>query len=204
MEKNKLYEKLVSQDFRGEQEKVIRAVKNLLFQCNEEADAGKGSRIYRISARIKSAESILEKLGKKHYEMDYEDGVNRLNDLAGIRAVCPRLDDVYAIRKQVLKSREVRVLKEKDYILCPKPTGYASLHLILEVPVRGERKRAELQIRTVAMDYWSSLEHKMVYKKGDKADRFVGKRLQSYAKILTKLDLRLLEYEKEETVSLLE
>lgn len=181
-----LYQKLSSAEFKREQEEAVSVVRSLLYEWNQEEIMRAGKYVIRsISSRIKSPGSILEKMRKKKYEMDYNKGVKLLNDLAGVRAVCFYMEDIYALRERILACDRVKVVTEKDYIRSPKKTGYQSLHFILETEVGsfGEKRRVELQIRTVAMDYWWDLEHKMVYKKGERVERM------------------LLELKKEEAVS---
>ena len=124
--------------------------------------------IHQIQRRVKSPESILEKLSRKGYDLSTESAMENLNDIAGIRVICSYIDDIYTVKKLLSKQNDIEVIKEVDYIKAPKPNGYRSLHLVLRVPVffsdRMEKVKVEVQIRTIAMDFWASLEHQMKYK----------------------------------------
>lgn len=169
----------------------------MLWEWNwQEQERQKRMPLRYTTGRVKTAGSIVEKLKRKGYDMSLQ-GAERLHDLSGVRAVCFYLDDVYRLREYILSREEITVLEEKDYIARPKKTGYQSLHMILEL----ETGIAELQIRTVAMDYWSSLEHPVIYKKGRNADQQIGRKLTAYAGFLRRVDGMLvamrIEQEKE-------
>ena len=122
-----------------------------------------------ISCRLKSPKSIIEKLERKGFELSVKSIEENLNDVAGIRVICSFPDDIYILSKRLCSQDDIRVIEIKDYIKNPKPNGYRSLHLILEIPIflLTEKKymRVEVQFRTIAMDFWASLEHKVRYKK---------------------------------------
>ena len=124
--------------------------------------------IEHIKARIKSSESIVKKLKRYGYESTIENMITYVNDIAGIRIICSFTSDIYRIADMVANQKDIKVLSIKDYITYPKASGYKSYHMILSVPVylsdRIEETKVEMQIRTVAMDFWASLEHKMHYK----------------------------------------
>lgn len=124
--------------------------------------------IHHIESRLKTTESIEEKLMRLDKEISIASAKENLFDIAGIRVVCNFIDDVYAVADMLTSQSDVRLLTEKDYIKNPKPNGYRSLHLILEVPIflseRTVPVRIELQLRTIAMDFWASLEHQLRYK----------------------------------------
>ena len=124
--------------------------------------------IHHIESRLKTTESIEEKLMRLDKEISIASARENLFDIAGIRVVCNFIDDVYAVADMLTSQSDVRLLTEKDYIKNPKPNGYRSLHLILEVPIflseRTVPVRIELQLRTIAMDFWASLEHQLRYK----------------------------------------
>ena len=126
------------------------------------------SPIHHIDTRLKSAKSILGKLQKKNMELTLNSACNNIFDIAGIRVVCPYIKDVYLIRDRILAQDDVQVMNIKDYIEKPKPNGYRSLHMTIRVPVYFMNKKqfvpVELQIRTLAMDLWASLEHDIKYK----------------------------------------
>ena len=148
-----------------------------------------------IKSRIKTPRSILEKLQRKGYEISVKGIEENLADVAGIRVICSFPDDIYATAKMLTDQDDIRVLEVMDYIINPKPNGYRSLHLILEVPIflSNEKKnmKVEVQFRTIAMDFWASLEHKLKYKKTIENAEEISKELQRCAEASSQLDLRM-------------
>lgn len=152
-----------------------------------------------VSGRIKTPDSIYAKLARKNLDTDLQTAQKKLNDLIGVRIVCLFLDDVYEIAGIFKKQKDITVVKEKDYISKPKKNGYMSLHLVVDIPVcfdeRVQTKRVEIQIRTVAMDFWSVLEYQLLYKKNfsgaEKAER-VGKELKNYSEEIAALDEKMM------------
>lgn len=148
-----------------------------------------------IKSRIKTPRSILEKLQRKGYEISVKGIEENLADVAGIRVICSFPDDIYATAKMLTDQDDIRVLEVKDYIINPKPNGYRSLHLILEIPIflSNEKKnmKVEVQFRTIAMDFWASLEHKLKYKKNIENAEEISKELQKCAEMSSQLDLRM-------------
>lgn len=148
-----------------------------------------------IKSRIKTPKSIIEKLQRKGYEISVKGIEENLADVAGIRVICSFPDDIYATAKMLTDQDDIRVLEVKDYIINPKPNGYRSLHLILEVPIflSNEKKnmKVEVQFRTIAMDFWASLEHKLKYKKNIENAEEISKELQRCAEASSQLDLRM-------------
>ena len=149
-----------------------------------------------ISCRIKSPRSIAEKLTRKNFPMTVESIEENLNDVAGIRVICSFPDDIYTLSKRLCDQDDIKVIEIKDYIKNPKPNGYRSLHLILEIPIflLDEKKfmRVEVQFRTIAMDFWASLEHKVKYKKDISANQEeISAELKECAEEIAKLDLRM-------------
>ena len=124
--------------------------------------------ITSISSRLKSSSSIMRKLDGKNLNFTVKNVENNLFDVAGIRVVCSYVDDIYMLAEALAKQDDITVLKEKDYIKHPKPNGYRSYHMIVSVPVffsdRTNNMAVEVQIRTIAMDFWASLEHQLKYK----------------------------------------
>jgi len=122
-----------------------------------------------IKSRVKSLDSIIRKLEKLQLPITIESVEENLRDVAGVRVVCSFVDDIYAIAENFLAQEDVTLIQRKDYIQNPKPSGYRSLHLIIKTPVYTENGKkdmfVEVQMRTIAMDFWSSLEHKLRYKK---------------------------------------
>ena len=148
-----------------------------------------------IKSRIKTPKSILEKLQRKGFEISVKGIDENLEDVAGIRVICSFPDDIYATAKMLTDQDDIRVIQVKDYIINPKPNGYRSLHLILEVPIflSNEKKnmKVEVQFRTIAMDFWASLEHKLKYKKNIENAEEISKELQRCAEASSQLDLRM-------------
>ena len=122
-----------------------------------------------ITTRVKSTHSILEKMNRIRNRFTLKDVAECLNDIAGVRVICSYIDDIYRLAEALTAQDDIRLLEKKDYIQNPKPNGYRSLHLIVSVPVFFAEQRQELkvevQIRTIAMDFWASLEHQIKYKK---------------------------------------
>lgn len=155
-----------------------------------------------ISCRIKSVPSILEKLERKGLPLTSEAIEQNLNDVAGIRVICSFPDDIYVLADRLCSQDDIRLLEKKDYIKNPKPNGYRSLHLIVEIPIflmDGKKyMRVEVQFRTIAMDFWASLEHKLKYKKdipGDIDD--ISRRLKECSDEISMLDLKMQEIHKQ-------
>ena len=151
--------------------------------------------INQVTSRVKSADSIYKKIRRKSYPADTA-GILRCNDLLGVRTVCLFMDDVYEVAECLKKQKDIRILKEKDYIKKPKSNGYMSLHLIIEVPVGPGKetpwRKVEVQLRTVAMDFWSVLDHQLVYKKEFPGAESIGKELKDYAVTIAELDKNML------------
>lgn len=155
--------------------------------------------IESIKTRLKSPESIFEKLQRRNLPMTLSAIEENLNDIAGVRVICSFPEDIYSLADALLRQDDITLIERKDYIQNPKPNGYRSLHLIVEVPIflRNEtrRMRVEVQLRTIAMDFWASLEHKLRYKKGleDSEDyQEISRQLKNCAEMSAMLD-RLME-----------
>lgn len=157
--------------------------------------------IEHIKARIKSSESIVKKLKQYGYESTIENMITYVNDIAGIRIICSFTSDIYRIADMVANQKDIKVLSIKDYITYPKASGYKSYHMILSVPVylsdRIEETKVEMQIRTVAMDFWASLEHKMHYKFEGDAPQHIKDELVECAHMVSDLDARMLSLNEE-------
>lgn len=142
----------------------------------------------------------MKKLERKEREVTFETAVNTLNDIAGVRVVCYFADDIYQIADAVRRQKDVTIVKEKNYIRKPKKSGYQSLHLIVEVPVTYLDKttavRVEIQIRSVAMDYWAELDSQMCYKKDAGQLEAVEKATKQYADVIAGVDKKMLELRK--------
>ncbi|MDD5968837.1 MAG: GTP pyrophosphokinase family protein [Candidatus Fimousia sp.] len=157
--------------------------------------------IENITYRFKSVESTYKKLKKKGCPIDFRTALDRCNDLIGIRVTCHFLDDVYEIAKKLKSHGDLEIIKEKDYIKKPKANGYMSLHLILKVPVysseKCEKKKVEVQIRTVAMDFFSVLDYQLLYKKDRKEGvAEIEEELRHYSDVIAKLDKNMLRIRK--------
>lgn len=148
--------------------------------------------IETIKTRIKSPVSIVEKLKRKGYEITIEN-MRRLNDIAGIRVICSYPEDIYMLCKMLSDQDDLRVIQIKDYIKNPKKNGYRSLHMIVEVPIFLSREkkymRVEVQFRTIAMDFWASLEHKMKYKKNIEDAELISRELKECAELISRIDM---------------
>jgi len=151
--------------------------------------------ISAIKTRLKSVTSILEKLNRRDIEPNIENIEKELNDIAGIRVICSFPDDVYTIASALLQQDDVKLILMKDYIKNPKPNGYRSLHMIVEIPIfLAQEKRfmkVEIQLRTIAMDFWASLEHQLCYKKDNEFTQAMQKELFDCAEISADLDMRM-------------
>ena len=150
---------------------AIREVRTKLEILNDELSLTRDySPISSIISRRKKPMSIYQKLLKQENEISLASIEENLNDVAGVRVICPFIDDIYKVAKMLVQQDDITQIRVKDYIRNPKSNGYRSYHMIVQVPVffSSEKKpmRVEVQIRTVAMDFWASLEHKMKYKKG--------------------------------------
>lgn len=154
--------------------------------------------IDHIDTRIKEPKSIVKKMEKKKYDKTYLNLIEKINDIAGIRIVCTLKDDIFFIRDLVKQIPNIHVLKEKDYVTNPKESGYSSYHMIVEVPVKLTQKtiyvKCEIQIRTLAMDFWASFEHKVKYKTKNDVNPKMSKELVSCAKMINKFDTKMINY----------
>ncbi len=152
--------------------------------------------IEHIKSRIKTAESIVKKLKRHGYESTIENMVKYVNDIAGIRVICSFTSDIYEIADMISNQKDIKVISVKDYIVKPKESGYKSYHMLVTVPVylsdRIVDTKVEIQIRTVAMDFWASLEHKIHYKFEGNAPEHIKDELVECAKIVSELDDRML------------
>lgn len=157
--------------------------------------------IEHIKSRIKTPESIVKKLKKHGYESTIENMVKYVNDIAGIRVICSFTSDIYQIAEMISNQSDIKVISVKDYIVNPKPSGYKSYHMLVSIPVylsdRIEETKVEIQIRTVAMDFWASLEHKIHYKFEGNAPEHIREQLVECSRIVSNLDDRMLSLNRE-------
>lgn len=151
--------------------------------------------IETIKSRMKSLDSIADKLMSKNLSFTVENVENHIFDVAGIRVICGFPSDIYALSEAFLRQDDIRLVERKDYIKTPKENGYRSLHLIVEVPIflHDEKKlmKVEVQFRTMAMDWWASLEHKIRYKKDVEVSPEIARELYACAEIADNLDQRM-------------
>ena len=176
------------------------ALKQLELQMNIIKDEFKVMYNYdlidHIDTRIKEPKSIVKKMEKKKYKKTYLNLIEKVNDIAGMRIVCTLKDDIFFIKDLVKQIPDVHILKEKDYVTNPKPSGYSSYHMIVEVPVKLSQKtiyvKCEIQIRTLAMDFWASFEHKVKYKTEQEVNKKTSKELVNCAKMISKFDDKMI------------
>lgn len=153
--------------------------------------------IESIKTRVKSYDSLLRKIRRKNIPLTLDSIEKNINDIAGVRVICSFPDDIYEIAESFLNQDDITLLEEKDYIKNPKPSGYRSLHLIVQVPIFLQKNKkmvnVEVQFRTIAMDFWASLEHKVRYKKNIPADETerLAQELSECAQISADLDQRM-------------
>ncbi|MER7013142.1 GTP pyrophosphokinase family protein [Saccharopolyspora sp. NPDC000359] len=150
--------------------------------------------IEHITSRIKRPEAIAAKLTRRGLPVSPESAREHLTDIAGVRVVCPFVSDVYLLR-DVIRQHEIEIVQTKDYIAVPKPNGYRSLHLIIKMPVhlsnRTELVAVELQLRTIAMDFWAAVEHELLYKSGGEVPESFATELKSAAETAAGLDAQM-------------
>ena len=150
-----------------------------------------------IKKRIKTPESIVKKLKRDGYDVTVENMVNYINDIAGIRIVCSFTSDIYRLAEMIGKQNDLTVVSIKDYIKNPKASGYESFHMHVTIPIflsdRVVDTKVEIQIRTIAMDFWASLEHKIYYKFEGNAPDYISRDLRACAEIVSDLDAKMLQ-----------
>ena len=159
---------------------------NIKFQRNP---------IHNIDSRLKSAESIINKLRKKGLDVSPDTARKNLLDIAGIRVTCCYISDIYVLAEMLSRRDDFIVIKQKDYIKNPKPSGYRSYHLIINVPVHLASKKVyapvEIQIRTIAMDFWASLEHQLKYKPSAMITPEISEELKECAERIAETDMQM-------------
>ena len=152
--------------------------------------------IEHIKSRLKSAESIVKKLKRYGYETSIQNMVEYVNDIAGIRVICSFTSDIYRLAEILSHQSDLKVISIKDYIQNPKASGYKSYHMLVSVPIYLSDSvfdtKVEIQIRTIAMDFWASLEHKIYYKFEGNAPDYFSEELRDCAKIVSNLDAKML------------
>lgn len=179
---------------------AIREVKTKLEVLNDELSVrNQRNPIEVIKSRVKNPVSIVEKLQRRNLPITTESMISNLDDIAGIRVICSFIDDIYQIVEMLARQDDVKVIAIKDYIRCPKVNGYRSYHMIVEIPVffsdRKQSMRVEVQIRTIAMDFWASLDHQLKYKKALDAEdaEEISEELRKCAEVIADTDWKMLE-----------
>ena len=175
---------------------AINEISSRIETLNDELKATKGyNPISKLVTRVKTPKSIAEKLIRKGYKLDIQSAKANINDIAGVRIICLYIDDIYVIARLLKKWDDAKLLDKTDYVQNPKPNGYRSLHIDVAVPVllpnRIERVKAEIQIRTLAMDYWASLEHDLTYKLTDQKTDEMVQELKDCADVIAQTDIRM-------------
>ncbi|MGI6199775.1 MAG: GTP pyrophosphokinase [Christensenellales bacterium] len=153
--------------------------------------------IEHLKSRIKSPESIANKLRSRGLEVTIQNAFEQINDIAGIRIICSFVPDIYLVYEMLRRQNDITILRVKDYIAHPKPSGYRSLHVLMSIPIflseRVQPVKVEVQIRTIAMDFWASLEHKLYYKHHDNTPHEVSEQLRECAQLAADLDEKMLQ-----------
>lgn len=161
--------------------------------------------ITSITGRLKSPQSIIEKMKKKKININYQNMIENINDIAGIRIICNYKDDIYKIRNIIRKQKNIKIIKEKDYIKKSKKSGYSAYHIIVEIPVEIKEKKipvkVEIQIRTMLMDYWSSTEHTIKYKAKKKLSNIDSIKLSIYARIINIISDKMTKLYRKQTTN---
>lgn len=175
---------------------ATREIETKLENLNNEFKYTKNRNpIHLIKTRIKTPKSIMAKLRRRGLDLTVESARQNLTDIAGIRVICPYIDDIYLISNMLTIQDDIELIRVNDYIKNPKPNGYRSLHLIVSVPVflsdRKELVKAEVQVRTIAMDFWASLEHDIAYKLPEGESATIRKELKDCADVINNTDLRM-------------
>lgn len=152
--------------------------------------------IEHIKTRIKTPESIVKKLRRQGYEVSIENMIRHINDIAGVRLICSFTSDIYRLAEMIGNQSDLKVWSIKDYIKNPKESGYKSYHMLVTVPIflsnRVVDTKVEIQIRTIAMDFWASLEHKIYYKFEGNAPEYISRDLRECAQMVSELDEKML------------
>ncbi len=175
---------------------AIKEVRTKFEVLNDDFSvAYKRNPIEMIKSRVKSPKSIVDKLKRKNLPLTMESVLENLNDVAGVRVICSFIDDIYMIGKMLSDQDDITLIEIKDYIKNPKPNGYRSYHMIVEIPVffsnRKQNMRVEVQLRTIAMDFWASLEHKMHYKRDFEGADKLEKELALCAQVIASTDEKM-------------
>ena len=202
--REKLMQELLAPEYRLKCEYAIHIIEVKLEMLMEQfyVECGRPV-ISNITSRIKTVDSIERKLRKKNLPLDFATAEGKLSDLVGVRATCFFEDDIYKLAQRLTAQEDVTLIREKDYMKKPKANGYQSLHLTVEVPIYTqegcEKKRVEIQFRTVAMDFWAQLDYQLCYKKNieEKTLRPIQEKLSKYAKEIAGIDRQMMRLRKQ-------
>lgn len=158
--------------------------------------------ITEVTGRLKTPESIAGKMKKKEIAINYENMIENINDIAGMRIICNYKDDIYKIRNIIRKQKDMKIIKEKDYLKKSKKSGYSAYHIIVEVPVEINKEiipiKVEIQIRTVLMDFWATTEHKVKYKPKKKLSNADSIKLSLYARIINIISDKMMKIHRKQ------
>ena len=193
------------QDYLALQHLYQAALKQLQIKfevLNDEFHVRSGrSPIHHIESRLKSTASIIAKLQNRNYAVTLDSAKQNINDIAGIRVVCSYIDDVYAVAEMLLRQSDVRLVQTQDYIQHPNFNGYRSLHLDIQIPIylsdHTEHVNVEVQLRTVAMDFWASLEHDLRYKSQKDIPARISQEMWDAAQAIASIDRQMQAIYKE-------
>lgn len=180
---------------------AIQIVESKLSIMNEEYFLANGRKpIQMITSRIKKEQSVIDKMKRHGYPITAENAITKLHDIAGVRAICAFESDAYHLAQMLLKHQDITLLHKKDFIANPKESGYRSLHLIISVPIylaAGKRDvKVEVQLRTISMDFWASIEHELRYKQKITFPEELNREILECAQLSAKLDDRMANLHK--------
>ena len=182
----------VESEYRFALREMSAKLENLDDYCQRHFDHNP---IHHMESRIKTPESILEKMERREYDMDFESLRKNVYDIAGIRVICNYINDIYQIINLLCQQRDLEIQIKKDYIISPKPTGYRSLHIVFDVEIyfnnQIKKVPVEIQFRTIAMDMWASLEHELRYKSHNNLSDEEKNNLKTYSDTLYNVDLNM-------------
>jgi len=175
---------------------AIREVRSKLETLDEEFHVRYNHNpIHHIECRLKTPQSIFEKLKRKGHEISVDSIRKNLTDVAGIRVICNYIEDIYTIAELLLRQDDITLIRKRDYIANPKENGYRSLHLVIQIPIflsdRKELVPVEVQIRTITMDCWASLEHQLMYKSAKALPDYLRAQLKECAEAMNNIDLKM-------------
>lgn len=179
-------------------ESAIKQIETKLEILNKENKiTGRRNPIETIKSRIKTPQSIIGKLEKKNLPISFQSIKDNLFDIAGVRVICPYIADIYQVRDILLRQPDITLIEEKDYIKAPKESGYRSLHLVIETTVylsEGTHNvKVEIQLRTIAMDFWACLEHELHYKTDTEVPESIRRELHRVAETIAMTDIEMQE-----------